>query len=119
MITAEGIGRRKKLWPVFLLFALLLAVVTSGITAVPPTAAAAQQLNGETADEFSMPHTAAKALACYESLIDLASTANAGDFERWGHLLHLIEAEWDIARGIASATGAALSSKQPADRRPS
>jgi glycosyltransferase involved in cell wall biosynthesis len=80
---------------------------------------ALRQCIHETADEFSMSHTAAKALTCYESLIDLASTAKPGDFERWGHLLNLIEAEWDIAMGIASATGAALSSKQPAGRRPS
>ncbi|MBT8123036.1 MAG: glycosyltransferase [Gammaproteobacteria bacterium] len=78
-----------------------------------------QQCVHETADKYSMPNTAEKALACYESLIDHAGVANAGDLEHWGNLLHLIKAEWDIARGIASATGAALSTKQPADRWPS
>ncbi|MGB5338643.1 MAG: glycosyltransferase, partial [Gammaproteobacteria bacterium] len=80
---------------------------------------ALQQCARDTADDFSMAHMAAKALACYGSLIDSAAVANADDFEHWERLLHLFKAEWDIARGIASATSAALSSKKPSDRRPS
>ncbi|MEA2109159.1 MAG: VacJ family lipoprotein [Pseudomonadota bacterium] len=53
MIAARRIVGRKKLWPGLTLFLFLLAVMAFGVVLVSPAAAADQQLNGETADEFS------------------------------------------------------------------
>ena len=53
MIAARRIVGQKKLWPGFTLFCFLLAVMAFGVVVVSPAAAADQQLNGETADEFS------------------------------------------------------------------
>lgn len=62
----------------------------------------------DTAEAFSMPRTADKALACYESLKP-KSTADSGDKERgWEDVVILIKTEWDIIKSVAGAGDAAL-----------
>lgn len=54
-----------------------------------------------TAEAFSMPRSAANALACYERV---AATFKAeADDKQWDHLINLIKAEWEIVKGMAEA----------------
>jgi len=62
----------------------------------------------DTAEAFSMSHSADEALACYMNLRDRISTDRSAQEEHWRHLLDLIKVEWEILRGIGSATDAAL-----------
>ena len=62
----------------------------------------------DTAEAFSMPHSADKALACYTGLRDRVSEDRSEQEEHWHHLLDLIKVEWEILKGIGSATDAAL-----------
>jgi glycosyltransferase involved in cell wall biosynthesis len=62
----------------------------------------------DTAKSFSMPHSADKALACYTNLRDRISVYRSDEEEHWHHLLDLIKVEWEILKGIGSATDAAL-----------
>jgi glycosyltransferase involved in cell wall biosynthesis len=62
----------------------------------------------ETAEVFSMSHSADKALACYTNLRDNISVERPEQEEHWHHLLDLIKVEWEILKGIGSATDAAL-----------
>jgi glycosyltransferase involved in cell wall biosynthesis len=62
----------------------------------------------ETAEAFSMSHSADKALACYTGLRDRISVDRSDAEEHWHHLLDLIKVEWEILKGIGSATDAAL-----------
>ena len=61
-----------------------------------------------TAETFSMSHSADKALACYMNLRDRISVDRSEQEEHWHHLLDLIKVEWEILKGIGSATDAAL-----------
>ncbi len=69
---------------------------------------ALQQGARETAELFSMPQTAAQAIACYETLATQAFVERSEEFEQWQRTLHLIEAEWEILKGIAESAGAAF-----------
>lgn len=69
----------------------------------------------ETAEAFSMQHTAAKALACYEALREQAFVRRSEEFEKWERTLHLIKAEWDIVKGIAESASAAFFPSKPED----
>lgn len=71
----------------------------------------------QTAQEFSMSSTAGKALACYESLLDIGYVDRSEQFEQWESVLCLIKAEWGIARGMAGAAGNALSGGEPGSGR--
>lgn len=62
----------------------------------------------ETARAFSLPRTADKALACYETLSEQAFIARPQEYERWEQIVDLIKAEWDIVKGVVAATGSAL-----------
>ena len=62
----------------------------------------------ETAESFSMSHSADKALACYTNLRDNISADRSEQEQHWHHLLELIKVEWEILKGIGSATDAAL-----------
>ena len=62
----------------------------------------------DTAEVFSMSHSADKALACYANLRDRISVDRSDEEEHWHHLLDLIKVEWEILKGIGSATDAAL-----------
>ncbi len=71
-----------------------------------------------TADDFSMPRTADKALGCYEALRQQAFDARPEAYRQWQHMLHLIEAEWGILKGVAGAAIAAFSGPDAHDRGP-
>jgi hypothetical protein len=62
----------------------------------------------DTAEAFSMSHSADKALACYTDLGERISEDRSEQEEHWRHLLDLIKVEWEILKGIGSATDAAL-----------
>lgn len=62
----------------------------------------------ETAEAFSMSRSAEQALACYTKLRDRISADRSEQEEHWRHLLDLTKVEWEILKGIGSATDAAL-----------
>lgn len=62
----------------------------------------------DTAREFSMPRTAARALECYAGLRAQSAASRREEDDTWSQLLHLIKAEWDILEGVAGAAGASL-----------
>ena len=62
----------------------------------------------DTAKAFSMTRSADKALACYTSLHGRIPVDRSEQEEHWHHLLDLIKVEWEILKGIGSATDAAL-----------
>ena len=64
-----------------------------------------------TAQEFSMPHQAERALAVYESLIAGSPTPKATQDSLWETSLRLIETEWDLWTNLAHAAGAALEAR--------
>ncbi len=67
----------------------------------------------KTARDFSMPGQAEKALACYEALRTPAAVRRHEDDGQSERILHLLRAEWDIVRSMATAAGAALVSGEP------
>jgi 1,2-diacylglycerol 3-alpha-glucosyltransferase len=67
----------------------------------------------ETAQEFSVPHTVAKALTCYEALQAKKFVERAEADYQWEKLLQLIKTEWDIVKGMTEAASAALVSSEP------
>lgn len=75
------------------------------------TAQQSQQLKRaalDTAEAFSMSHSADKALACYTSLRDRILSSSSEQEKHWHHLLDLIKVECEILKGIGSATNATL-----------
>ncbi|MGZ8185905.1 MAG: glycosyltransferase [Methylobacter sp.] len=66
----------------------------------------------ETAQEFSVPPTAAKALACYEALQAKKFVERSEADYQWEKLLQLIKTEWDIVKGMTEAASAALVSSE-------
>jgi len=61
-----------------------------------------------TAEAFSMPNSADKALACYEALTS-RSTADADRDELgWEEVMNFIKTEWDILKSVAGASDAAV-----------
>lgn len=70
-----------------------------------------------TADEFSMPRTAAKAFALYESLGKKNPLRKSIEQSSWSSARKLIEEEWKIVRNIARAAGTAVLS-MPAEKTP-
>lgn len=62
----------------------------------------------ETAQEFSLPRTTAKALFCYESLRTKNLIEQSSADYQWEKLLQLIKAEWEIVKGMTQAAGSAL-----------
>lgn len=63
------------------------------------------------AREWSMPNTAERALAVYDSLLGHAIAGSGDDFDEWHGALERLKAEWDIVKGIAGAAGAAIASE--------
>ena len=61
-----------------------------------------------TAETFSMRNTASAALDCYEMLKASTAAGRKQQEERWRRLLELIKVEWEIIKGIGSATESAL-----------
>lgn len=70
----------------------------------------------DTAEEFSMSHSTATALTCYEALRAQALADHTTEDEQWEHVLHLIEAEWNILKGLTGAAVAALGGSKVHDR---
>lgn len=62
----------------------------------------------QTADEFSMPTVAARALSVYEGLSHQGHEQSDEEFDQLAGLLRLIETELDILVGFAGAAGAAI-----------
>jgi len=62
----------------------------------------------QTAKNFSMAHSASKALACYQFLCQQGFVARPEAFEQWQRVLHLIKAEWDIIKGVVGAASTAI-----------
>jgi hypothetical protein len=67
----------------------------------------------ETAQEFSLPRTTAKALACYERLRAKKFVEQSDADYQWERLLQLIKTEWEIVKGMTHAAGSALVSNKP------
>jgi 1,2-diacylglycerol 3-alpha-glucosyltransferase len=61
-----------------------------------------------TAEVFSLPNTASRALECYEVLRQQAYVARPDEFEQWQRTMKLIRTEWEIVKGMAGAAGVAL-----------
>jgi 1,2-diacylglycerol 3-alpha-glucosyltransferase len=68
-------------------------------------ALALAQAARETAERYSMPNTANRALAFYQELLQKNATSHDQDDDLWMHLLDLIKAEWNIIEGVAGAAG--------------
>jgi 1,2-diacylglycerol 3-alpha-glucosyltransferase len=61
-----------------------------------------------TAEAFSMPRSADKALACYEALKPRSAAASEQDESAWKDVMNAIKTEWDILKSVAGAGDAAL-----------
>jgi 1,2-diacylglycerol 3-alpha-glucosyltransferase len=59
----------------------------------------------ETAERYSMPNTANRALDCYHELLKKNTTSHDQEDDLWMRLLDLIKAEWNIIEGVAGAAG--------------
>jgi 1,2-diacylglycerol 3-alpha-glucosyltransferase len=70
-----------------------------------------------TADEFSMPRTAAKTLSLYESLVRKKPFRKSIEQSPWTSARKLIEEEWKIVRNFARAAGTAVLS-MPEEKTP-
>ena len=75
-----------------------------------------EQCARDTAEEFSIPRSAATALAYYEALHVHALVDRTAEDEQWEHVLHLIETEWDILKGLADAAVAAFGEPEAQER---
>ncbi|TCK18646.1 glycosyltransferase involved in cell wall biosynthesis [Thiogranum longum] len=72
----------------------------------------------ETAEAFSMPRVADKALGHYQALREKSYITRADEYEQWQRIVDRIKAEWDILTGMAGAATVALSEAEQADRTP-
>jgi len=72
----------------------------------------------QTAEDFSLTHSADKALGCYETLREKGFITRPDEYEQWQHVVDLVKAEWDILMGMAGAAGAAFSETGPVDGTP-
>jgi 1,2-diacylglycerol 3-alpha-glucosyltransferase len=73
-----------------------------------------EQCARDTAQEFSIQRTTAKALACYDLLRMKKFVERSEADYQWERLLQLIKTEWAIVKGVTEAAGAALISTEPA-----
>ena len=62
----------------------------------------------DTADAFSMPRSADKALACYEALTPGKTAESGEDVGAWEEVMTAIMTEWNILKSVAGAGDAAL-----------
>ena len=74
----------------------------------PAQLRALQQAALATADAFSIPRTADKALACYEALASGARADAGSDELRWEDVRTFMRTEWEILKSVAQASDAAL-----------
>lgn len=66
----------------------------------------------DTAEAYSLPRIADKALASYESLRLRIPGASSAEYRAWENILNLIKAEWDILKSMAGAGDAALNDNE-------
>lgn len=69
----------------------------------------------DTAGRFSMTASATRALGLYQECIGNNQAAEEQEYARWNRVLRSIEAEWNVFKGVAGATGAALTRQSPED----
>ena len=62
----------------------------------------------DTANAFSMPRSADKALACYEALKPGKTAESGEDVSAWEEVMTAIMTEWNILKSVAGAGDAAL-----------
>jgi glycogen synthase len=62
----------------------------------------------DTAEAFSMPRSADKALACYAALKPGPAAESGADVSAWEEVMTATKTEWDILKSVASAGDAAL-----------
>ena len=95
-----------------------LASVLQWLAGLPPEKMQAlRQGARETAQAFSIQHTSAKALGCYEALRDQAFVERSEEFDQWERTLNLIQAEWDIVKGIAESASTAFFPSKPVNSK--
>lgn len=64
-----------------------------------------------TAVAFSMPNSADKALACYETLTSRSIADADRDELGWEEVMNFIKTEWDILKSVAEASDAAMGTR--------
>jgi glycosyltransferase involved in cell wall biosynthesis len=64
-----------------------------------------------TAETFSLPNSADKALACYEDLKSRSIAATDRDESGWEEVMNFIKTEWDILKSMAEASDAAMGTR--------
>ncbi|HEY0720464.1 MAG TPA: glycosyltransferase [Gammaproteobacteria bacterium] len=69
-----------------------------------------------TAEAFSLPHSADKALACYASLTAGSRAESPKDESGWSEVMTAIKTEWKILKSVAGAGDAALGTHLFSDR---
>lgn len=74
----------------------------------PEQVRALKQAALETAEAFSMPRSADKALACYAAIKSSPHTGASEDESGWEDVFTWIKTEWDILKSVAGAGDAAL-----------
>ncbi|MDO8860580.1 glycosyltransferase [Haliea sp. E1-2-M8] len=67
-----------------------------------------QQAARDTADTFSMPRTADRALTCYASLQTHIGRQTPGLESGWDDMVNFLKTEWDLLKSLASASEASL-----------
>ncbi|PKL40176.1 MAG: glycosyl transferase family 1 [Candidatus Riflebacteria bacterium HGW-Riflebacteria-1] len=70
----------------------------------------------DTAEAFSISHTADKALAAYASINPMPPAGASKDDRDWEDVFSWMEAEWEILKGFAGACGAALSANLSSEK---
>ncbi|HSJ81927.1 MAG TPA: glycosyltransferase, partial [Thiobacillus sp.] len=75
-----------------------------------------KQAARDTAEVFSMPRSADKALACYEALKPRDVAESSGDDSAWEEVMTAIRTEWDILKSVAGAGDAALGARLFSER---
>ena len=65
----------------------------------------------QTAEDFSLQRCADKALVSYAAQINRANGHHPPAEDSWQRVLNLLKAEWDILKGVANATGTAITEK--------
>lgn len=64
-----------------------------------------------TAEAFSMPNSADKALACYEALKSRSIADSDRDELGWEEVMNFIKTEWDVMKSVAVASDAAMGTR--------
>lgn len=61
-----------------------------------------------TADEFSLMHSADKAISCFEELKDYSLAHRESDYNMWTSAMRLIESDWERVKEFVSAADSAI-----------